>query len=185
MDDTWPKEEIAPGVFADVDPATLGPSEIERRASNLMACALWAELHEKAGEGVLPEKLPKAAADLLRGLMLDKFRAELAQAPAPVRVLMDELAESRKYALALEEELRARTERLDQLLLLANSMDADFQSYAEAHPASLRITGPNSDGEYWLHIKAGGRDGGINLGVDHGPICKRLLDAATETGAKK
>lgn len=111
--------------------------------------------------------------------------AALAQAPAPVRVLMDELAESRKYALALEEELRARTERLDQLLLLANSMDADFQSYAEAHPASLRITGPNSDGEYWLHIKAGGRDGGINLGVDHGPICKRLLDAATETGAKK
>lgn len=89
MDDTWPKEEIAPGVFADVDPATLGPSETERRASNLMACALWAELHEKAGEGVLPEKLPKAAADLLRGLMLDKFRADLAQAPAPVRVKPD------------------------------------------------------------------------------------------------
>ena len=50
---------------------------------------------------------------------------------------------------------------------------------------SLRITGPNSDGEYWLHIKAGGRSGGVNLGGEHGPICKRLLDAASETGAKE
>lgn len=50
---------------------------------------------------------------------------------------------------------------------------------------SLRITGPNSDGEYWLHIKAGGRSGGVNLGGEHGPICKRLFDAASETGAKE
>ena len=50
---------------------------------------------------------------------------------------------------------------------------------------SLRITGPNSDGEYWLHIKAGGRSGGVNLGGEHGPICKRLLDEASETGAKE
>lgn len=50
---------------------------------------------------------------------------------------------------------------------------------------SLMITGPNSDGEYWLHINAGGRSGGVNLGGEHGPICKRLLDAASETGAKE
>lgn len=50
---------------------------------------------------------------------------------------------------------------------------------------SLRITGPNSDGEYWLHIKAGGRSGGVNLGGEHGQICKRLFDAASETGAKE
>ena len=48
---------------------------------------------------------------------------------------------------------------------------------------SLRITGPNSDGEYWLHINAGGITGGINLGSEHGPICKRLLDAASSDAA--
>lgn len=42
----------------------------------------------------------------------------------------------------------------------------------------LRITGPNGDGEYWLHIKAGGKMGGINLGVAHGPLVQSLLDAA-------
>lgn len=47
---------------------------------------------------------------------------------------------------------------------------------------SLRITGPNSDGDYWLHINAGGRTGGINLGSEHG-ICKRLLDAASRDAA--
>lgn len=45
--------------------------------------------------------------------------------------------------------------------------------------AELRVTGPNSDGEYWLHIKAGGKMGGINLGAAHGPIVRRLLDAAS------
>lgn len=111
-------------------------------------------------------------------------RASRASAqPAPVGV--DALAESRNYALALEEELRLRAEKTDQLLLLANSMDADFKAYAKAHPAALRVTGPNSDGEYWLHIKAGGRSGGINLGDQHGSICKQLLDAVSETGAKE
>lgn len=42
----------------------------------------------------------------------------------------------------------------------------------------LRVTGPNSDGEYWLHIEAGGMMGGINLGASHGPMVQRLLDAA-------
>lgn len=103
----------------------------------------------------------------------------------PAVTVVAELAESRQYALALEEELRVRAEKIDQLLLLANSMDADFESYAKAHPAALRVTGPNSDGEYWLHIKADGRSVGINLGDQHGSICKRLLDAVSETGAKK
>lgn len=106
-------------------------------------------------------------------------------AALPAVTVGAELAESRQYALALEEELRVRAEETDQLLLLANSMDADFENYAKAHPASLRVTGPNSDGEYWLHIKADGRSGGINLGGQHGSICKRLLDAVSETGAKK
>lgn len=42
----------------------------------------------------------------------------------------------------------------------------------------LRVTGPNGDGEYWLHIKAGGKMGGVNLGAAHGPLVQRLLDAA-------
>lgn len=45
----------------------------------------------------------------------------------------------------------------------------------------LRITGPNNDGEYWLHIKAGGKMGGINLGVAHGPIVQKLLDAVSQS----
>lgn len=44
--------------------------------------------------------------------------------------------------------------------------------------AELRVTGPNSDGEYWLHIKAGGKMGGICLGAQHGPMVTGLLDAA-------
>lgn len=43
----------------------------------------------------------------------------------------------------------------------------------------LHITGPNSDGEYWLHIKADGKMGGINLGASHGPIVKSLLDTVS------
>lgn len=47
----------------------------------------------------------------------------------------------------------------------------------------LRITGPNSDGEYWLHMAGFGRRGGINLGADHGGIVQSLLDAFTEAAA--
>lgn len=110
---------------------------------------------------------------------------ERAIAALPAVTVGAELAECRQYALALEEELRVRAEKTDQLLLLVNSMDADFESYAKAHSAALRVTGPNSDGEYWLHIEADGRSGGINLGDQHGSICKRLLDAVSKTGAKK
>ena len=71
----------------------------------------------------------------------------------------------------------------------AAQADYEGRILAALEPApvapSLRITGPNSDGEYWLHIKAGGRFGGVNLGGERGPICKQLLDAASETGAKE
>lgn len=71
----------------------------------------------------------------------------------------------------------------------AAQSDYEARILAALEPApvapSLRITGPNSDGEYWLHIKAGGRFGGVNLGGERGPICKQLLDAASETGAKE
>ena len=77
--------------------------------------------------------------------------------------------------------LKERDEARDLVPALLKERD---EARARAAP-SLRITGPNSDGEYWLHIKAGGRSGGVNLGGEHGPICKRLLDAASETGAKE
>jgi len=114
-----------------------------------------------------------------------RCRRVIADLAAALREQSLDLEDSRKYALALGEELKARAEKTDKLLLLANSMDVDFESYAKAHPAALRVTGPNSDGEYWLHIKADGRSGGINLGNQHGSICKRILDAVSETGAKK
>lgn len=47
----------------------------------------------------------------------------------------------------------------------------------------IRITGPNSDGEYWLRLKGLGRDGGINLGVVHGGIVQSLLDCFSEDAA--
>ena len=112
-----------------------------------------------------------------------RLRTVISDLSAALRETSALLTESRDYGSALVEELRARTEKLDQLLLLANSMDADFESYTKVHPAALRVTGPNGDGEYWLHIKADGKSGGINLGAVHGPICKRLLDAVSETGA--
>lgn len=52
------------------------------------------------------------------------------------------------------------------------------------HPnqgVSLRITGPNSDGEYWLHLKNGNgpQSGGINLGSERrSMIVSALLKAA-------
>ena len=49
----------------------------------------------------------------------------------------------------------------------------------------LRITGPNSDGEYWLHMDGNGRRGGINLGASHGPIVDSLLEAFSETPAAR
>jgi hypothetical protein len=72
--------------------------------------------------------------------------------------------------------------------ILPRETEEDYErrlSRMKPAPAStaLRITGPNSDGEYWLHINVGGRSGGINLGAEHGPICKRLLDAASELPA--
>lgn len=109
-----------------------------------------------------------------------RLRTVIAELSAALRETSALLDESREYGLALVEELRARAEKTDKFVAMAASMEEDFQRYVESHPASLRITGPNKDGEYWLHIKAGGRSGGINLGAEHGPISKRILDAASE-----
>ena len=52
---------------------------------------------------------------------------------------------------------------------------------ASCQSVSLRITGPNSDGEYWLHLKGGNgpESAGINLGGEHrGMIVSALLKAA-------
>ena len=72
-----------------------------------------------------------------------RCRRVVANLAATLREQSSDLAESRQYALALEEELRARAERMDQLLLLANSMDADFETYTKAHPvAAPDLTDP-------------------------------------------
>lgn len=47
---------------------------------------------------------------------------------------------------------------------------------ADGPSASLRMTGPNSDAEYWLHIEADGRSSGINIGGAGSPFQKRILD---------
>jgi len=82
-----------------------------------------------------------------------RLRGVIADLASALRETTALLTESKAYALALEKEMRDRGD-------------------------ALRVTGPNSDNEYWLHIKAGGRSGGINLGAEHGPICARLLEAA-------
>jgi len=46
---------------------------------------------------------------------------------------------------------------------------------------SMRITGPTSDGEYWLHLSDSTDEVcGINLDCPLGAVSKRLLDAAVE-----
>lgn len=70
-----PLDAYALGTAISETRKTVLDEEGIRRAGNLMAMAFWAELHEKAGEGVLPEKLPAAAADYIRQHMRDHFRA--------------------------------------------------------------------------------------------------------------
>jgi hypothetical protein len=44
---------------------------------------------------------------------------------------------------------------------------------------TLRITGKNSDGEYWLHINGSEQSAGFNLGDPSGMIASALLMAAS------
>lgn len=44
---------------------------------------------------------------------------------------------------------------------------------------NLRITGKNSDGEYWLHIDGSPQKAGLNLGDPMGMITSALLMAAS------
>lgn len=46
------------------------------------------------------------------------------------------------------------------------------------------ITGPNDDGEYWLHLSASGHGCGFNLGRPTGMVATALLMAATVSGLK-
>lgn len=88
---------------------------------------------------------------------------------------------AREIAGLVKEHVTRRTPADARAALAASRAAPDcHQRDLVTAPQVLRITGPNSDGEYWLHINAGGRTGGINLGSEHGPICKRLLDSATE-----
>lgn len=107
-----------------------------------------------------------------------RLRTVIADLSTALREALALLNESREYGVALVEELRARAEKTDQFVAMAASMDEDFQKYVDDHPASLRITGPNDDGEYWLQIKTGNFSGGINLGSEHGPISQKLLREA-------
>lgn len=60
---------------------------------------------------------------------------------------------------------------------MADAMiDTREEGGSDADAVSLSITGPNSDGEYWLHLKgADGKAAGINLGASHLPIATGLL----------
>ena len=44
---------------------------------------------------------------------------------------------------------------------------------------SLRITGKNSDGDYWLHIHGATQSAGLNLGDPAGLIASALVMAAS------
>ena len=44
---------------------------------------------------------------------------------------------------------------------------------------SLRITGKNADGEYWLHLDGSPQKAGLNLGDPAGMIASALLMAAS------
>jgi hypothetical protein len=92
-------------------------------------------------------------------------------------------------AMADYDELIARAERAirdakdftdDKKPSLALTLEL-LAAVREVSERNLRITGPNGDGEYWLHMKGNGRHGGINLGSSHGPIAGSLLDVFSET----
>lgn len=48
----------------------------------------------------------------------------------------------------------------------------------------VRITGPNDDGEYWLHLSGSGQSCGLNLGRPMGMVSTALLMAASVRSAR-
>lgn len=107
-----------------------------------------------------------------------RCRTVISNLASALRAQSLDLAESRKYGEALVQELADRSAKLEAILALAHSMDADFESAANCR---LRVTGPNGDGEYWLHMKGESRSGGLNLGAEHTPIVRSLLDHFSTT----
>lgn len=92
--------------------------------------------------------------------------------------------QSTSWADARAQAITADLHNLDPAALAAELAPLLWRDVAtDPH---LRVTGPNSDGEYSLHIQTGNRSGGINLGTDHSPFVGRLLDEVaekpTETG---
>ena len=49
----------------------------------------------------------------------------------------------------------------------------------KSNGVTMRITGPNSDGEYWLHLSGSGESCGFNLGRPMGMVSTALLMAAS------
>lgn len=47
-----------------------------------------------------------------------------------------------------------------------------------------RITGPDSDGDYWLHLSKGDNAAGINLGKPFGQVGGALLSEAAQEDSK-
>ena len=78
-----PLDAYALGTAISETRKTVLDEEGIRRAGNLMAMAFWSELHERAGKGVLPEKLPAEAAEFLRQHMRDHFRATVGAGKLP------------------------------------------------------------------------------------------------------
>ena len=145
---------LAPG-----DDLALDAEQVSRGAK-FMAMALWSELHEKAGSGVLPEKLPKDAADVLRSLMQEKLEAAArlsALAPGDDLVAQsgrmldlakanssDDLDECAAYITALLAHIAALTAERSHWMsearrTLKDGQDAlDRAEAAEAEAATLR-----------------------------------------------
>lgn len=134
-------------------------------------------MHNYTGDRKMNEDMEKLLDDADRIVATDLYpercRTVIANLATAFRAQCLDLKESREYGVALVQELADRAVKTDAVLALAHSMDADFEA---AMNCILRITGPNGDGEYWLHMKNDNRIGGLNLGAEHSPMVKSLLD---------
>ena len=76
--------------------------------------------------------------------------------------------------------LRDLSQKQDQLVALAVSMDADFEAAAlkAKPPVEVRFTWAEGDQEFWLHMKLpDGKQAGINLGNPKTMIATAALRA--------
>lgn len=94
----------------------------QRKCANLIAVALWTELHQKAGQGVLPVTLPKEAADVLRKLALNKLEDDktLKEAQANLATVLQREAETHRRHDARVEQLETALKEATDLLKKAS-----------------------------------------------------------------